>query len=214
MKKNLNKAFTLIELLIVVAIIAILAAIAVPNFLEAQTRAKVSRTVADMRTIATAVEAYSVDWNKPPREYHLAWGDPPIERNGVLEDVFGITGPWLSSPIAYMSTALNVDPFSVPADLPQDYYYRYQEFNVRLDPTVGPNFSQAFASAALDFYGSWRLISQGPDGQFGVPGVVNSAQMVYNSTNGTISPGNIFRSQAFGDERQPETGNPGLLGPH
>jgi len=41
-------AFTLIELLIVVAIIAILSAIAVPNFLEAQTRSKVSRTQADM----------------------------------------------------------------------------------------------------------------------------------------------------------------------
>ena len=38
-----EKAFTLIELLIVVAIIAILAAIAVPNLLEAQVRAKVAR---------------------------------------------------------------------------------------------------------------------------------------------------------------------------
>ena len=58
--------FTLIELLIVVAIIAILAAIAVPNFLEAQTRAKVSRVKADMRSMATALEAYVIDYNSFP----------------------------------------------------------------------------------------------------------------------------------------------------
>ena len=61
-----NRAFTLIELLIVVAIIAILAAIAVPNFLEAQVRAKVSRVRADMRTVVTAVETYRVDHNAYP----------------------------------------------------------------------------------------------------------------------------------------------------
>ena len=58
--------FTLIELLIVIAIIAILALIAIPNFLEAQTRAKVSRVKADMRTLGGACEAYTVDWNNPP----------------------------------------------------------------------------------------------------------------------------------------------------
>ncbi len=65
----MKKAFTLIELLIVVAIIAILAAIAVPNFLEAQTRAKVSRVLSDQRTYATALETYMIDNSAYPTYY-------------------------------------------------------------------------------------------------------------------------------------------------
>jgi prepilin-type N-terminal cleavage/methylation domain-containing protein len=61
-----HSAFTLIELLIVVAIIAILAAIAVPNFLEAQIRSQVSRVQGDMRSLAVAIESYRVDTNAYP----------------------------------------------------------------------------------------------------------------------------------------------------
>jgi general secretion pathway protein G len=59
--------FTLIELLIVIAIIGILAAIAIPNLLNAVQRGKQKRTMSDMRALATAIEAYTVDNNTYPQ---------------------------------------------------------------------------------------------------------------------------------------------------
>jgi len=65
MRKN-AKGFTLIELLIVVAIIGIIAAIAIPNLLNAIDRGKQKRTMADLRSMGTAIEEYSIDNNFYP----------------------------------------------------------------------------------------------------------------------------------------------------
>jgi len=66
MLKRDSKGFTLIELLIVVAIIGIIAAIAIPNLLNAIDRGKQKRTMADVRSVGTAVESYAVDNNVYP----------------------------------------------------------------------------------------------------------------------------------------------------
>src|SRR3954468_8372428 len=91
--------FTLIELLIVVAIIAILAAIAVPNFLEAQVRSKVSRTRADMRRVAVAIEAYAVDNNNYPAPNFPSWNLPHgLGKYLPTDDVYQANG--MTTPIA------------------------------------------------------------------------------------------------------------------
>jgi general secretion pathway protein G len=60
-RHNRQGGFTLIELLIVVAIIGIIAAIAVPSLLNAVQRARQKRSMADMRSVGTALESYNVD---------------------------------------------------------------------------------------------------------------------------------------------------------
>lgn len=79
MKRN-RKGFTLIELLIVVAIIGIIVAIAIPNLLNAIQRAKQKRTMGDMRSIGTAAESYSIDYNAYPPS---AAGTVPVLYGGL-----------------------------------------------------------------------------------------------------------------------------------
>jgi general secretion pathway protein G len=57
----LQKGYTLIELLVVVTVIGILAAIAIPNLMNALNRSRQKRTMADMRAISEAIEMYHQD---------------------------------------------------------------------------------------------------------------------------------------------------------
>ena len=61
---NRRGGFTLVEIMIVVAIIALLAAIAVPGFLRARKRSQASRILNDLRLIDSAVDQYAIENNK------------------------------------------------------------------------------------------------------------------------------------------------------
>ncbi len=203
-----KKAFTLIELLIVVAIIAILAAIAVPNFLEAQTRSKVSRAKADMRSLATAMESYYVDANTyPPND---AGGASSQFR---LNKVFHVT-----TPIAYM-TSFPKDVFlpgsnvSGTAALDGYQYFNYQyRYDVAPAPwrswgslvsgasgtfditgavlkTWGPNAGKPNPPYNTDGDEGFEWAAYGLEANLGIPGV----DRIYDPTNGTISYGDIGR---------------------
>jgi prepilin-type N-terminal cleavage/methylation domain-containing protein len=197
---RVNSAFTLIELLIVAAIIAILAAIAVPNFLEAQTRAKVSRVRADHRSLVTALEAYRVDQN----------AYPSANNNGSMKWV-----RWISTPVAYIARVDIDDPFTgkdAIKDNPDRNLsyatYRYYGFNEMgycnadsdtgaVIPVYTPPGTMKVFFYALFSHGPDRIRSKASNGKTFLDGdnLFNPnrfIELIYDPTNGTVSNGEIL----------------------
>ncbi len=74
-KLNHNRGgFTLVEIMIVVAIIALLASIAVPNFLRSRKRSQATQVLEDLRVIDAAVDLYAIETNKGSGAT-VAWAD-------------------------------------------------------------------------------------------------------------------------------------------
>ncbi len=100
MTRRRFSAFTLIELLFVVAIMAVLAAIAVPNFLEAQTRVKVARVHTDMAATTLALNRYYADKGAYPpntteaRRYLEAAMQNPVMDSAHTSVPVDVKIPW------------------------------------------------------------------------------------------------------------------------
>lgn len=183
-------AFTLVELLIVVAIIGILAAIAVPNFLQAQVKAMVARTEADMKNCATAIEQYALDYGSYP--YY----------NNPLDEVSALSGATvtylpvgMTTPIVYL-TQLPPDPF--PAKVlegsdgdqsvkPYKYVHGYDQVYKQQQFSGSHIFVhyQNFSGSGKQL--QWQVWSMGPDR------VASHTGLPYHSSNGLFSTGDISR---------------------
>lgn len=202
-----QRAFTLIELLIVVAIIAILAAIAVPNFLEAQVRSKVSRGKNDMRSIANALESYRVDCNQYPMDI-IFYNFPPNASwpgSGGGEARHTVTKlNLLTTPVAYM-TSIPRNVFANKGNRGVFYGMDYGYLSWAWKEVImvaNPTWPQTDKVWVLCSYGPDQRESYGVNLLWGEDYVNRTNNLgenppfygaLYDPTNGTISNGDIVR---------------------
>jgi type IV pilus assembly protein PilA len=122
MLRNLKKreGFTLIELMIVVAIIGILAAIAIPNFIKFQLRSKAGESKVNLAAIRTAEESYFAEAGT-----YMDWPSQPAAFSGQLKTAFDPVG----CPAAPAVWAVAGKGFCWIGWQPEgDVYYAYELF--------------------------------------------------------------------------------------
>lgn len=162
----MNRAFTLIELLIVVAIIGILAAIAVPNFINAQTRAKVSRAVSEQKVLAEACVFYALDYNN-----NIKHDDRKTAHNPLTTPIAYIQAPVWDR---FKTSSSNIDYRTLHGGLVHIEPFLWVSTAIT-DMAPFRNFKATSAAMLMGF---------GPAYGYGLP---------YNSTNGIVSLGGIYR---------------------
>ena len=216
-RKPEGHAFTLIELLIVIAIIAILALIAVPNFLEAQTRAKISRVMADQRTISVAVEAYAVDWGRVPIGWRECIKWSPVFM-GIANDGDNRSASIYSrmtTPVSFISS-IPINPFAdhptigKTGNMNQTRSYIYH--SVSAQTAQGVDMGAPYEDAAAVGV-TFLLYSKGPSRRYSVDpsqgadsiragARIESANaypdLIYDASNGTLSFGYMIRTNLGG----------------
>ncbi len=181
-REKKTTAFTLIELLIVIAIVLILISIALPNFMDAQLRATVAKVKGELRSINTAMAIYHRDYGEYPSRQDFTRGAyPSYTDDSVPMGLYSLT-----SPNRYMS-AIPLDPF-----------------RGRWTPTYSLNGlrkgSYKDISYALE---TWVLYSFGPSTHLADELVIDPRAplyhlddgrpvFTYSPTNGTRSPGGIY----------------------
>jgi prepilin-type N-terminal cleavage/methylation domain-containing protein len=198
--KSRHGGFTLIELLIVVGIIAVLASIAVVNFLEAQVRSKVARAKSDMRAMSLGVEAYAADYNGYPDIFtRIRVITTPVSYlSQVPRDIFRLqagidsTSPWRQHYYRYGAMPLDTASRYVIASLgPDTDIDTYSSLN-----TSGGGDNENTANFEPDNQ-ALRLYPGYSPALFSEAGaVINAATfkyIQYDPTNGSISNGDIFR---------------------
>ena len=126
-KKKENKAFTLIELIIVIVIIAILVAIAMPDFVSTLGNSKISSAESNIKTIGDATMQYTSEMGHTPEAASIEELKDVLTRKE--KDNMGFEkGPWLKKNMS------SQDPWS------NDYEYEPEGDNMNFDIiSHGPN---------------------------------------------------------------------------